>query len=320
MAFLGTAQSNVDRPARWGRQLRRLLDLVSGRVDCIRVFDIDETVTGFRPHHDRYAPTYNRITHAMVSQYPTPSGSTTRRAATWPGPSTSAGTTSTTTPLDGERWAGSCARWRPAATRPSPAGRSGTSPTTTGPPRRSPGGAARPRRRLPQRHYRAEVGTFVLAITRGQFLSMLWRLQGEPDGFGPHPWSDGTARLDGALRWAAATGVGVGFADGRYRPGAPSTRGQALAMLWRLAGRPDGFGPHPWSDGTARLDGALRWAAATGVMGGYRNRTFRPDPRSAGPGGAGAVPVRRALKLRVLARLPHSAIEHQRRDRFRDWS
>ena len=64
MAFLGTAQSNVDRPARWGRQLRRLLDLVSGRVDCIRVFDIDETVTGFptprplrpdlQPHHPRH--------------------------------------------------------------------------------------------------------------------------------------------------------------------------------------------------------------------------------------------------------------------------
>ena len=141
-------------------------------------------------------------------------------------------------------------------------------------------------------------------ITRGQFLSMLWRLQGEPDGFGPHPWSDGTARLDGALRWAAATGVGVGF-DGRYRPGAPSSRGQALAMLWRLAGRPDGFWPYPWSDGTARLDGALRWAAATGVMGGYRNGTFRPDRPLSRASGAGAVPVRRALKLRVLARLPH---------------
>jgi hypothetical protein len=292
VAFLGTAQSNVDRPARWGRQLRRLLDLVSGRVDCIRVFDIDQTVTGFRPHHDRYAPTYNRITHAMVSQYPDAEWFHYSLWAALAGPEYER-RDHLHHNAAGRREMGRLVRQVAASCDPA---------LTSGPFWDVPDDHWAAEEiawaaqlglvdGYPNDSYRAEVGTFVLTITRGQFLSMLWRLQGRPDGFGPHPWSDGTARLDDALRWAAATGVGVGFADGRYRPGAPSSRGQALAMLWRLAGRPDGFGPHPWSDGVARLDGALRWAAATGVMGGYRDGTFRPD-----------LPLSRAQAAQVLFR------------------
>ncbi len=278
VAFIGTAQSNVDRPARWGRQLGRLLDIVSGHVGCIRVFDIDQTVTGFRPHHDRYAPAYNRITHAMVARYPDAEwfhysqwaalagpeferrdhlhhnvagrremGRLVRQAAASCDPALTSGPF---WDVPDDHWAAEAIAW--AADRGLVDG-------------------------YPNHTYRAEVGTFVLDVTRGQLLTMLWRLEGRPDGFGPHSWSDGSARLDAALRWADATRVGVGYPDGTYRPGTTSSRGQALAMLWRLAGRPDGFGPHPWSDGSAHLDAALRWAAATGVMGGYGDGTFRPD-------------------------------------------
>jgi hypothetical protein len=62
---LGTAQSHEDPPAVWER---RLLNEVSPRVDCVRVFEINDDRTGFYRRHDRNARAYNRITRRMTNQ------------------------------------------------------------------------------------------------------------------------------------------------------------------------------------------------------------------------------------------------------------
>jgi hypothetical protein len=85
-----------------------------------------------------------------------------------------------------------------------------------------------------------------------------------------------------AIRWVGDRGLFPGYPNGTYRANIGSfvidaTRAQLLNMAWRLAGRPTGFGPHPWSDGRPSLDRALRWAAATRVSSGFPNGTYRPD-------------------------------------------
>ena len=69
LVFIGTHQSNTDPPEIWRAELRRLLTLVSRRVDCIRVFEIDDKDTGFYRRHDRQAATYNRITRQVTEEY-----------------------------------------------------------------------------------------------------------------------------------------------------------------------------------------------------------------------------------------------------------
>jgi hypothetical protein len=120
------------------------------------------------------------------------------------------------------------------------------------------------------------VGSFILPATRGAILNMAWRLVGRPGGYPDHPWSDGRPALDAALRWAAATRIDSGFADGTYRPDTPVSRGQAVGLLWRITGRPGGFGDDPWSDAHGP---AVRWAAANHLLPGATATTFRPDAR-----------------------------------------
>ena len=69
VAFIGTSQSESDPPSVWRRELRQLLDLVSPEVDCVRVFEVDDTDTNYYLLHDRYAAAYNRITHAVSHEY-----------------------------------------------------------------------------------------------------------------------------------------------------------------------------------------------------------------------------------------------------------
>ena len=69
LAFIGTSSSETDPPSQWRTELRELLDLVSPRVDCVRVFEIDDEFTGFYKLHDKNARVFNRITHQLVARY-----------------------------------------------------------------------------------------------------------------------------------------------------------------------------------------------------------------------------------------------------------
>ncbi len=275
IVFLGASQSQSEPPSVWRDELRRLLDIVSPRADCVRVFEIDDDRSGYYRLHDRWARGYNRITHAVTNEYPD---------AEW---------------YHYALWAGLAG---PEFERPDTLHHNGAGQvqvarlirhaTNTCDPALQTGPywdvldhhpAAEAIAWVGERHlfagyangtYRAEIGSFVLDATRGELLGMAWRLAGRPGGFGPHPWTDGRPALDAALRWAAGTRVGTGFPDQTYRPARLVTRGQALALLWRMAGRPGGFADDPWTD----ADGpAIRWAAENHLLGGTSPGTFRPN-------------------------------------------
>jgi hypothetical protein len=72
-------------------------------------------------------------------------------------------------------------------------------------------------------------------VTRGQAISMLWRMAGRPGGYPDDPWSD----ADGPhFRWAAATHLLGPLAPGQFRPQSPLTRAQAATILFRLDALP----------------------------------------------------------------------------------
>lgn len=74
-------------------------------------------------------------------------------------------------------------------------------------------------------------------ITRGMIVTILYRLEGEPEaaasGFTdvePDRW------YSAAIGWAAANGIVNGYADGTFCPNDPVTREQMAAILYRYAG------------------------------------------------------------------------------------
>jgi hypothetical protein len=250
------------------------MDVVSPTVSCIRVFEIDDDPTGYYLMHDRNAATYNRITHQVVDRYPNAEWYHYEAWAELAGPEFER---PDTLHHNGRGQVQIARLMRNVVNSCDPA-------ITTGPYWDVPDAFAASEAirwvgeqglfpGYPNHTYRASIGSFVIDATRGQLLNMAWRQAGRPTGFGPHPWSDGRASLDRALRWAAATRVSTGFPNGTYRPEAVVTRGQALNLLWRMAGRPGGYPDDPWDD----ADGpAFRWAAATHLLGPLAPGRFGP--------------------------------------------
>ncbi len=127
-------------------------------------------------------------------------------------------------------------------------------------------------------------GTFrpMASVTRQAAVAYLHRLAGSPTVDAPSPFHDvGPAHpFADAITWAASVGVTDGFGDGTFRPTATVTRQGWLAMVWRLAGRPE---PAPGTAGRFRDVGpshpfadAISWAAGAGITTGYPDGTFRP--------------------------------------------
>jgi len=80
-----------------------------------------------------------------------------------------------------------------------------------------------------------------------------------------------------AVERVSAAGLMNGTAAGIFSPGAAVTRGQAAAILYRLAGEPAVHGA-PFSDVPASYycAEAAAWAAKQGVAEGFSDGTFRP--------------------------------------------
>lgn len=73
-------------------------------------------------------------------------------------------------------------------------------------------------------------------ITRGAFITLLWRLSGAPESDAALPFTDVTAG-DGcfaAVRWAYGIGLTGGVSETRFAPDAPLSREQAATLLHRL--------------------------------------------------------------------------------------
>ena len=122
-------------------------------------------------------------------------------------------------------------------------------------------------------------------VTRGQVVTILWRLAGSPTVSGKafHDVSASDWYAD-AVAWASANGVVSGYENGGFGPGDPVTREQLAAILYRyaqLSGKD--------TDQTADLSGytdsvtisawapqALKWAVGSGLISGTGASTLSP--------------------------------------------
>ena len=75
------------------------------------------------------------------------------------------------------------------------------------------------------------------AATRAMVVTMLWRLEGEPEAEAPAAFTDVTAGswYEKAANWAAASGVVTGTSAATFAPNDPVTRQQLVTILYRCA-------------------------------------------------------------------------------------
>jgi hypothetical protein len=274
LVFIGTHQSQFEPPEEWRRDLRRLLDAVSPRVECIRVFEIDDDDTGFYSLHDRNGAAYNRITRQLTAEYDNAEWYHYSRWADLAGPEferpdilhhNASGSLALARLI--RRVANSCDPaltsgpfWdvpdaHPAAEAIAWLGEQGLF------------------RGYTNHTYRAEIGPWVIPAHRWDLVNMTWKLEGRPGPYPHHGWSDGGPRLDPILRWVHGEALLPGLPDGTFRPHRPISRSQAIHFLWRLADPPDEPTGDPWTD----VNGpAYRWAAANRLLGGSVGDEFRP--------------------------------------------
>jgi len=76
-------------------------------------------------------------------------------------------------------------------------------------------------------------------VTRGEMVTFLWRMAGQPGGYAEAPFTDVPAYCAQAVRWAAGEGIAGGYGSaGTFAPNVPLTRAETVAFLWRAAGCP----------------------------------------------------------------------------------
>ena len=127
------------------------------------------------------------------------------------------------------------------------------------------------------------------SITRGQIVTILWRLEGSPVVNYLMNFEDVPAEkyYTEAIRWANSEGIVGGYGNGKFGPDDPITRQQLAAMLWRYA-------QHTGQDVSVGEDTnilsyedafdiseyaipAMQWACGAGIMGGYGNGYLGPN-------------------------------------------
>ena len=121
--------------------------------------------------------------------------------------------------------------------------------------------------------------------SRGQITAILYRAAGSPAVSGGTAYSDvaETAYYAAAVRWASASGVVTGYADGTFHPNDPITRQQLAAILWRYAGSPAAESGTDFADEAAIAAYAVTavdWARDTGVITGRDGNRFDPSGRA----------------------------------------
>ena len=119
-------------------------------------------------------------------------------------------------------------------------------------------------------------------LTRAMLATVLHRMSSTPAVSDPPVFTDAVAGswYSDAVSWAAKTGIISGYGGGTFGVNDPTTREQAITILWRYAGSPE--------DGTAAnvsdaadlstwAQAAVRWADSNGILDGMsENRQFNP--------------------------------------------
>ncbi len=117
------------------------------------------------------------------------------------------------------------------------------------------------------------------SCTRGQIVTFLWRMMGEPSpASSSNPFTDVKPGdyFYNAVLWAYHRGITTGKTATTFLPYSPCTREQCVTFLWRTAGKPGSGGGNPFKDvkaGTYYYD-AVRWAVANGITTGRTATVF----------------------------------------------
>ena len=126
------------------------------------------------------------------------------------------------------------------------------------------------------------------AVTRAQFVTMLWRLDGEPSVNYALPFTDvsGGEWYAEAVRWAAGEGIVNGVSETEFAPNAAVTREQLAAILHRYAqhkGYDVSIGESTnilsYSDFASISEyaiSAIQWACGEGIITGVTESTLEP--------------------------------------------
>lgn len=117
--------------------------------------------------------------------------------------------------------------------------------------------------------------------TRGQVVTFLWRLAGQPE---PTNSKSGFADVmdnayyTKAVTWAAERGITTGVDDTHFAPNATVTRAQFVTFLWRYLDRPvyGTFNPFTDVSSSSVFAPAILWAYENGVTAGTTATTFAP--------------------------------------------
>ncbi len=117
--------------------------------------------------------------------------------------------------------------------------------------------------------------------SRGQVVTMLYRLEGSPAAPVAAAFTDLTQEYyRDAVNWAAANKVVSGTSDTTFSPNSSITREQLAAMLYRLAGSPSVNGSlSKFSDGPSVQSyarDAMVWAVDRGIVKGNSDGTLKP--------------------------------------------
>ena len=122
--------------------------------------------------------------------------------------------------------------------------------------------------------------------TRAQLVTILYRLEGEPDVTGESGFTDVEADTwyTDAVAWAAANGIVNGVSKTKFAPGNNITREQLATILFRYAeskgydvsARADLSGFPDAGDILPYAQEAVAWAVAEGIIQGFEDDTIRP--------------------------------------------
>ena len=125
------------------------------------------------------------------------------------------------------------------------------------------------------------------AVTRGQVVTILWRMAGSPAVNFAMNFSDVTEDTwcAEAIRWAASEGIAKGFADGSFGQDVYVSREQLAAFLYREVQRQGGGFTGMWyfplnypdiEELGAFADEAMHWCVMTGVLQGTADGRLAP--------------------------------------------
>lgn len=119
-------------------------------------------------------------------------------------------------------------------------------------------------------------------LTRAQFAQIFYNMAGQPAASAQSAFTDvaESAWYAKATSWAAENGVMSGYGGGAFGPDDPTTREQAVAILWRYGGSPASSKTANVSDAasvSAWAQTAVQWADANSILDGMlSNRQFSP--------------------------------------------